>query len=310
MGKKESHYAPTQGLVIPADLLDQLLAGGDAAALQLGGLLDPLKKALAGCALNAEMDHHLGHEDQAGNNRNGEPRPRVRSGRKRSNSTVSAKYLQRIAVLAQPIQVLRKRKQAAWVHATVPTLLAAIDISKHRHEVRIAVPGKKRRRRLTIENSLEDCQRLSQLLQDHDMPGRSGFEATGNYHRTLAHHLGEAGFELKLVSSIAPACTREALHNTWDKNAPKDAQVILHMLQIGAVLFYHDPLVTGVADIQELSKTHKFVSRAMTEMWHRSLTHYLPLYFPKPIACIAAREPTGSSVAVFPIQDEWKRSIV
>ena len=49
--------------VIPSDLLDQLLAGGDAAAaLQQGGLLDSLKKALAERALIAEMDHHLGHE--------------------------------------------------------------------------------------------------------------------------------------------------------------------------------------------------------------------------------------------------------
>ena len=64
--------------VIPADLLDQLLAGGEAAAaLQQGGLLDSLKKALAERALNAEMDHHLGHEDQVGNNRNGYGRKTV-----------------------------------------------------------------------------------------------------------------------------------------------------------------------------------------------------------------------------------------
>jgi transposase-like protein len=64
--------------VIPADLLDQLLAGGDAAAaLQQGGLLDSLKKALAERALNAEMDHHLGHDAQAGNNRNGYGRKTV-----------------------------------------------------------------------------------------------------------------------------------------------------------------------------------------------------------------------------------------
>lgn len=63
---------------IPADLLDQLLAGSDAAAaLQHGGLLDSLKKALAERALNAEMDHHLGHEDQTGNNRNGYGRKTV-----------------------------------------------------------------------------------------------------------------------------------------------------------------------------------------------------------------------------------------
>jgi transposase-like protein len=64
--------------VIPSDLLDQLLAGGDAAAaLQQGGLLDSLKKALAERVLNAEMDHHLGHEEQAGNSRNGYGRKTV-----------------------------------------------------------------------------------------------------------------------------------------------------------------------------------------------------------------------------------------
>jgi transposase-like protein len=66
---------------IPADLLDQLLAGGDAAAaLQSGGLLDALKKALAERALNTEMDHHLGGGDQAGNTRNGYGRKTVITG--------------------------------------------------------------------------------------------------------------------------------------------------------------------------------------------------------------------------------------
>ena len=77
--------------------------------------------------------------------------------------------------------------------------------------------------------------------------------------------LGSAGFELKLVSSIALARTREALHNSWDKNDPKDAQVILHMLQIGAVQIFQDPMVAGTSDIQELSKTHDAVSRSKTD---------------------------------------------
>lgn len=60
--------------VIPNEILDQLLAGGDAAAaLQSGELLNGLKKALAERALNAEMDHHLADEAQAENNRNGYP---------------------------------------------------------------------------------------------------------------------------------------------------------------------------------------------------------------------------------------------
>lgn len=63
---------------IPADLLDQLLAGSDAAsALQQGGLLDSLKKALAERALNAEMDYHLGDASQVGNSRIGYGRKTV-----------------------------------------------------------------------------------------------------------------------------------------------------------------------------------------------------------------------------------------
>ncbi len=108
---------------------------------------------------------------------------------------------------------------------TVSTLLVAIDISKHRHEVLIGVPGKKRRRRLTITNTLDDFRRLAAILMDYGLSVRIGFEATGNYHRPLAHHLGQAGFDLKLVSSVGLARTREALHNSWDKNDPKDAQV-------------------------------------------------------------------------------------
>jgi transposase-like protein len=64
--------------VIPAELLDRLLAGTDAAsALSQGGLLDSLKKALAERALGAEMDYHLGSDDQAGNSRNGYGRKTV-----------------------------------------------------------------------------------------------------------------------------------------------------------------------------------------------------------------------------------------
>ena len=86
---------------------------------------------------------------------------------------------------------------------------------------------------------------------------------------------------MRLVSSVALARTREALNNSWDKNDPKDAQVILHMMEIGNEQFYYDPLMRGTNDIQELSKTHDIVSKTKTELWHRVLTHYLPLYFPE-----------------------------
>jgi transposase len=160
-------------------------------------------------------------------------------------------------------------------------VLVAIDVAKHRNEILIEVPGRARRRRLTVLNTKADHDRFIETLATYRGPVVAGFEATGNYHRPLAHRLLAADIELRLISSLALARTREAITNGWDKNDPKDAQIILHMLRIGHVQRYCDPLVHGLVDIQELSKTHEAISKAKTELWHRLLTHYLPLYFPE-----------------------------
>ena len=159
--------------------------------------------------------------------------------------------------------------------------LVAIDISKSRNDVLIEIPGKARRRRLIVVNTRAEHDRFIDMLHGLDRPVIAGFEATGNYHRPLAFRLLNGGIDLRLISSVALARTREALHNGWDKNDPKDAQVILHMLKIGATQIYCDPLASGINDIQELSKTHEIVSKSKTELWHRLLTHYMPLYFPE-----------------------------
>ena len=161
------------------------------------------------------------------------------------------------------------------------TILVAIDIAKVRNEVLIEFPDRKRRKRLSVLNIRDDHDRLIAQLESFDHPVTVGFEATGNYHRAIAWRLLDAGFDVRLIPSVGLARTREALHNGWDKNDPKDAQVMLHMLKIGATQHYHDPVAAGINDIQELSKTHEMVSSAKTQIWHRLLTHYLPLYFPE-----------------------------
>jgi len=161
------------------------------------------------------------------------------------------------------------------------TILVAIDIAKVRNEILIEFPDRKRRKRLSVLNIRDDHDRLIAQLESFDHPVTVGFEATGNYHRAIAWRLLDAGFDVRLIPSVGLARTREALHNGWDKNDPKDAQVMLHMLKIGATQHYHDPISAGINDIQELSKTHEMVSNAKTQIWHRLLTHYLPLYFPE-----------------------------
>lgn len=55
-------------------------------------------------------------------------------------------------------------------HTADARVLVGIDISKHRHELLIAAPGKTRRRRLTITDTLDDFQRLIAILNDYARP--------------------------------------------------------------------------------------------------------------------------------------------
>ena len=151
------------------------------------------------------------------------------------------------------------------MHSTpAGAVLVAIDMSKHRQEVMIERP-EGGRRCLTVIATKAAYDGLAEQLAAIGQPIVVGFEATGNYHLTPAHRLLTAGFELRLISSVALARTREALHNGWDKNDPKHAQVIQHMLRIGATQRYVDPLAAGISDLQELSKTHEAISKTKTQ---------------------------------------------
>jgi hypothetical protein len=162
-----------------------------------------------------------------------------------------------------------------------PAVLVAIDIAKLRHDVLIEAPGWKSRKRLILPNTAAEFRLFADFLHGLKHPVRVVFEATGNYHRPLAHFLQAEGFHLELIASLAVARTREAMHNSWDKNDPKDAQVLLHLLKTGVTQHYHDPLANQIHDFQELSLTYAQISLEKTRTQHRLLTHSLPLYFPE-----------------------------
>ncbi|MHB1514611.1 MAG: IS110 family transposase [Acidiferrobacteraceae bacterium] len=164
--------------------------------------------------------------------------------------------------------------------ATPPATWVAIDVAKRSHAVLIETPDG-RPRRFKMSSTQEDHQRLVDLLRACPAPIRVALEPTGDCHRTLAYRLLKEGFEVCLVSSVAAARYREALFNSWDKNDPKDARVILALLKQGITQRFVDPFVAGHHGLQELSKTHYQISLARTRLQHSLLTHYLPLYFPE-----------------------------
>lgn len=66
------------------------------------------------------------------------------------------------------------------------TVLVAIDIAKHRNEVQVSLPGKRRRKRFSILNQRQDHDSLIDYLHRQVGPVLIGFEVTGNYHRAIA----------------------------------------------------------------------------------------------------------------------------
>jgi transposase len=163
---------------------------------------------------------------------------------------------------------------------TSPAARVAIDIAKFTHQVLLELPSG-RRRALRVANTKPEIERFVAMLQALKCRCQIAFEPTGDYHRPLAYVLAQAGFQLSLVSSLAVARTRDAMFNSWDKNDPKDAQVILHLLKNGTTQRYLDPLMTGHLDLQEMANTYQQVSLRKVRLQHSLVAHHLPLYFPE-----------------------------
>jgi transposase len=158
--------------------------------------------------------------------------------------------------------------------------LVAIDVARYWNAVLVETAAGKRHR-FKMANTAADFGRLLDLLES--LPGtcQVGLEPTGDYHRPIAHRLLARGHDVVSINSVALARYRDAMFNSWDKNDPKDAGVILEMLRRGAVQQYVDPMNAGTHDLQELAKTYYQVSRARTKVQHSLINHGLPLYFPE-----------------------------
>ena len=163
----------------------------------------------------------------------------------------------------------------------------AVDVAKARHEVLIERQDGKRLR-MSVANSRFDFEKLAKDLAALSKCCEVALEPTGDYHRPLANFLLRRGHHVHFVSSIACNRTREALYNSWDKNDPKDAQVILHLLKGGITQRFADPLEAGTHDLQELLGTYRRIVDRKVRVYHTLMTHYLPLYFPEAEAFIAS----------------------
>lgn len=156
---------------------------------------------------------------------------------------------------------------ASETDPTAPHTWVAIDIAKGIN-VALVEHADGRQQRFRFAHQRDEYDRLVACSS----PCRIAVEPTADYHRTIAYRLIAEGFEVVFVSSVAGARLREALFNSWDKNDPKDAQVILRLLKQGMTQRYCDPLLMKTHDLQELSKTYLHIARARTRLQHILLT--------------------------------------
>lgn len=166
------------------------------------------------------------------------------------------------------------------IDPTAPRTWVAIDVAKGWNMALVEQEGG-RRERFRFAHQRDDYDRLAAYLHATPQPCRIALEATADYHRTLAYRLLAEGFDVVLVSSVAGARLREAVFNSWDKNDPKDAGVILRLLQQGMTQRYCDPVRLHTHDLQELAKTYHHISMARGRLQHLLLNHYLTLYWPE-----------------------------
>ena len=164
---------------------------------------------------------------------------------------------------------------------TPAQVLVAIDIAKFNHEVLIRHAGAKDKR-LKIPNSLEGYR---ELLRSLPAPGPHpvicGFEPTADYHRNIAHWLANEGMQMRLVSSLACARAREMIFKSRDKNDRRDSDVIMYLLAQNMSQPFHDPLRSGIMDIQEICNTYHQIVLSRSRVTHSLLNHGIALLFPE-----------------------------
>ncbi|MBI4403093.1 MAG: IS110 family transposase [Deltaproteobacteria bacterium] len=159
-------------------------------------------------------------------------------------------------------------------------VLVAVDVAKYEHVVFVSDPSGATES-FRIKNRRADFDQLREKLVATGLPVQIGLEPTCSFHRNICYYFLSHGFEVRGISTLVLARTREALHNSWDKNDFKDADVILYLMRQGMTQTLSEPFYIGYNHLQELSKTYEQIVHRKTKIQHSIINHYLPIYFPE-----------------------------
>jgi transposase len=126
-------------------------------------------------------------------------------------------------------------------------LIVGIDVAKDKHHAFFGMAtGRTLLRRLVFNNNREGFEQLverSRQLQQAHRLAKAVFvlEATGNYHKPLAHWLLEQQAQVVLASNKSIADNRQSLDGRWDKNDTKDSANAADLASQGKCQYLEQP---------------------------------------------------------------------
>ena len=158
----------------------------------------------------------------------------------------------------------------AQIRGSREYLIVGIDVAKDKHHAFFGMAtGRTLLRRLIFKNNREGFEHLikrcRQLQQEQGLT-KAVFvlEATGNYHKPLAHWLLEQDEQVVLASNKSIADNRQSLDGRWDKNDTKDSANAADLASQGKCQYLERP----EDDIVEL-RTLLSVRRRLKKEAHR-----------------------------------------
>ena len=118
-------------------------------------------------------------------------------------------------------------------------VLAAIDVARHRNGILIEIPGRTRRRRLTILDTRADRARLVEVPAGVEFPVAAGFEGEAPAERRLPSPAGSPAADGRGRSAPDPVSGAGAQpgsdHRRMRQERSRGCPDRLHMLRIGQV---------------------------------------------------------------------------
>ena len=165
-------------------------------------------------------------------------------------------------------------------------LIVGIDVAKDKHHAFFGMAtGRTLLRRLLFKNNREGFEglikRCRQLQREHGLiKAVFVLEATGNYHKPLAHWLSEQQELVVVASNKSIADNRQSLDGRWDKNDTKDSANAADLASQGKCQYLEQP-ENAIVELRSLLSLRRRLKKEAHRLRMQIRNGLVAKYFPE-----------------------------